>query len=299
MGTNGGEMKNFAFRSILFILAVFLIFGSYLGHASQKCHNGKPLEFTGKYWMKAGSNVMNGFQFTSPQSVNVGKGFTIQVHPIVPYRVTMGINLILSGPGLPSGGRVINFSWANNQTMGLQTIKCKHGASEYRFEFYGGHTVQPVNTTGINHCRWIMCYDGPFEVIRMKTPVFPRFWEINIQDLIAGLKRCGDNPNCELNTAEKKRSFKRAMEGLKVIEGDEHTHQFAKELAGRIREILNLLNEAENIIQESGKIRNREERREMRKGAMEQLRRIREIQEESSRMVQDFLKELGTGGDRR
>lgn len=291
---------------------------------SKKCYVGKPFEFQAKYEgvvvkLPTGPDTgpvyglkMQNFAWVAPTQIQIGKGFSVKPdlpHGIVfPYGPTASydLELIVLGPGLPQAGARVKPKWglssclstaANTickQFMQTETLKSTSGASEFTILFVGGYTEQQLQK-GSNTAWWRICYDGPFELIRMAP--LPSPWEIRwiitwTGDSIKELKELGSAPGAELSVEPATTTMETMLGRVSEAAVPDDLEAQRRSLLEAMERTMPLLHESESLVRQSNETDSEQERLERRAAAIEHLERAHELSREATELLSRLEEEL-------
>jgi hypothetical protein len=127
--------------------------------------------------------------------------------------VANDLELVVTGPGLPAAGHRLKPKWALSsclsaapniickQFMQLEARKPTTATSQFTIHFVSRYTQQQF-TKGSSTGLWRICYEGPFEMLRLAALPHPwQLWRIVDwpKEPIGQLKEAGALPDAELS----------------------------------------------------------------------------------------------------
>jgi len=272
---------------------------------SKKCYVGKPIEFKAKYEgvlkcytepdnsQVCGLFVKNFTWKTSPVKIHIGKGFYIE--PDLPYGikkygslVSSDLELIVTGPGLPTNGQRVTFKWGLvacasytavtgttcKQFINVEAVKSKSGTSNFTIEFFGGYTEQQY-MKGWNVATWRICYGGPYESITLKADL-PKNSELGwipsyIWELINKLKKLGGDLGAELSPKVHLDAIETAIIKLSKVQVPKDQEKLNREIIESLQQSKIELDEANSLLKHSNEVVSEDERLELRAIALDHL----------------------------
>jgi len=271
-----------------------------------KCYVGIAIEFKAKYQgivkcyqdpdmgPVCGLFMTNFSWLTAPKKIHIGKGFYVE--PDLPYGIThygpqssLDLELIVTGPGLPQNGQRVTFKWALSpclgplmyttckQFMNVEVVKSKSGASDFTLEFVSGYTEQQ-HITGWNVATWMICYDGPFEMITMAP--LPKKWQLDwiapwILEHISELKK--PTPSAELPAGPPLDAIEGAITKLAEIPVPKDQDRLRHKIIESLEQNKAELSEADSLVKRSNEVTSEGERLELRAVAIDHLEKARDL----------------------
>lgn len=294
---------------------------------SKKCYVGKPIEFKAKYEgvvkcskqesdknQVCGLIVKNFSWQTTPVKIHIGKGFYIE--PDLPYGITKygplvssDLELIVTGPGLPTNGQRVTFKWGLaacstytavagttcKQFIGVEIVKSTSGASNFTIEFVGGYTEQQY-MKGWNVATWRICYDGPYEYITLKVDL-PSKQELDwipswIWGLIGELKKSESISGSKLIPMTHLDAIGAVTARLSKVEVPNDQVKLGHEIIADLRQSKDELNATDSILKHSNEIISEDERQKLYTLALDHLEKACSLSSKAIELFPQFEEAL-------
>jgi len=175
------------------------------------------------------------------------------------------------------------YQWANNQCFGVQTVTSVQGSIEYTVELYGGTTNQPLQD-GTNTATWTLCYDGPFEAVKMKSVDLGFLWSLSLWDMILNIRKCGNEFPCLSTSEEGARKAQEAIDQLQRLQVPEDRMRLQRQVIEKLLEFKTKLEQSGRMVTESVRLRDERARLELREQAIKEIELSQRLRDEANEL---------------